>query len=632
MPTTGTIRRGMPTPPEVLAYFREKRLAPRYSWQDISGQEHAHAFTVAGVVEARILAEFKAAIDKALTEGWGFEKFREEMQRRLTPHGWWGPKQVEDPEARWRPKTVNFAVPARLQTTFWSNMRAARAAGQWARIQRTKDSRPFLLYIRSASERKRPEHLRWVGTILPVDHPFWATHFPPNGWGCKCSVRQISAAERQDYLDRPESDDPDAISYSDEPPPTPTRTWRNRRTGERVEVPAGIDPGWQTNPGIARGRTLGGILADQLDATPVELARGRVARLLDSDGFRAFASGARDRAAAGEAFAGDTMAVARLSDDVAKQLGVRPTVSVPDAAAATYPEATWSAVQQAVDRGALRSRPDGRYALAVEVGGRVRNLVLSAIDGRLTVDPAARRARQPRREWPWEPIPARDDVVVNFADRSVQIGRDLKLWSESEDARSLIGRMMAGVPAEEVMETTVASRGGRVEVWGVSRSGRVRITRSFEADPDAPAGGTKVSHDYFVLDTAYQGSGHARTMMRASVEEYVRRGITKIEVHANIDVGGYSWARLGFRPRHPDQTRRLLAERVAWGDMPAADQAILRGIIERASDADLMYDLARATNPDGRKIGKDMLLGSDWFGVIDLTDPAVLARLKEALK
>ncbi|MFD2033081.1 phage minor head protein [Ancylobacter dichloromethanicus] len=173
----GRIERGFPTPPEVLDYFRDKKLAPRFSWLDVWGEEHAHAFTVAGVLEERTLAEFRAGIDQALANGTGFDKFKADMEKRLKPIGWWGPRGVADPEGG-KAKTVDFTRPKRLQTTFWSNVRAARAAGQWDRIQRTKRALPYILYVRTTAGDPRPEHLRWAGIILPVDHPFWRTHFP----------------------------------------------------------------------------------------------------------------------------------------------------------------------------------------------------------------------------------------------------------------------------------------------------------------------------------------------------------------------------------------------------------------------------------------------------------------------
>mgnify|MGYP001765339522 CR=1 FL=1 len=249
----------MDAPPEVLSYFRARELKPAFSWLDVWGEEHAHAYTVAKVTDARILVEFKAAIDAAIAEGKGFEAFREDMRTRLTPHGWWGPREVADPEGRWGTKTVDFSAPRRLQVTFWSNIRAARAAGQWDRIQRTKRALPFLLYVRTTANDPRLEHLGWAGIILPVDHPWWRTHFPPNGWMCKCAVRQISADGAAGYLRTGTATAPDGTSYpiiyrAEPPDDGPAVPFLNRRTGEITHVPPGIDPGWHTNPGLAASR------------------------------------------------------------------------------------------------------------------------------------------------------------------------------------------------------------------------------------------------------------------------------------------------------------------------------------------------------------------------------------------
>jgi hypothetical protein len=62
-------------------------------------------------------------------------------------------------------------------------MRVSRSAGQWQRIDRTKKTLPYLVYYLGPSANHRDEHVGWAGTILPVDHPWWDTHFVPNGWG-----------------------------------------------------------------------------------------------------------------------------------------------------------------------------------------------------------------------------------------------------------------------------------------------------------------------------------------------------------------------------------------------------------------------------------------------------------------
>ncbi|WP_020185940.1 phage minor head protein [Methylopila sp. 73B] len=273
--------KGFQTPPEVLNYFREKRNAPRFSWLDVYGQEHARAFTVAKAVETELLDVFRTSIDKALAEGQGFETWKALVEQDLRRIGWWGARTVADPELRDRSKMVDFSQPRRLQTIFWSNMNAARAAGQWDRIQRTKAALPFILYVRTTANEPRQQHLAWVGVILPADDPFWRTHFPPNGWRCKCTVRQITRRERDRLLEAKEG--PDGVFYVDlAPDDGPPVLHRNRRTGVVTEIPAGIDPGWHTNPGLARSETLTDKLADTLSATDEPTARKQIADVLGS--------------------------------------------------------------------------------------------------------------------------------------------------------------------------------------------------------------------------------------------------------------------------------------------------------------------------------------------------------------
>jgi Phage Mu protein F like protein len=271
----GKTSKGFAPPPEVLRYFRDKGLRPRFSWLDVWGEEHAHAFTVAKAVELDVLQAFRKTIDKAIAEGQSFETWKANVKPELDKLGWWGRRQVKDPTNAFRKATVDFSAPRRLQTIFWSNMRAARAAGQWERIQRTKRALPLILYVRTASADPRPEHLAFAGRILPVDHPFWRTHFPPNGWGCKCTVRAITGREAESYRGKE--------GYSYDAPVVRTQKFINRRTGEVTQVPEGIDPGWHTNPGLARARTLTTALQDKLREAGLKRARKTVRDLWASD-------------------------------------------------------------------------------------------------------------------------------------------------------------------------------------------------------------------------------------------------------------------------------------------------------------------------------------------------------------
>lgn len=248
-------KKGFGPPPEVTAYFDGKALRPAFSWLDVWAEEHAHSFTVAKATELELLTTFRDSIANAIREGRGFDTWKEDIRKDLTLIGWGKPRLVSDPAGGDPEKLVDFMSERRLKTIFWSNINSARAAGQWERAQRSKGVLPYFLYVRTTSADPRPEHLTWVGIILPIDDPFWSSHFPPNGWRCKCQVRQISQREASDLLGRePQEGKP---SYSDTPPDLgPDIVHRNRRTGEITKVPPGIDPGWHTNPGLARSTTL----------------------------------------------------------------------------------------------------------------------------------------------------------------------------------------------------------------------------------------------------------------------------------------------------------------------------------------------------------------------------------------
>lgn len=70
----------------------------------------------------------------------------------------------------------------------------ARAARQWLQIQKTKDILPFLMYETVGDDRVRPDHQTLEGITRRVDDPFWNTHYPPNGFNCRCIVRQLDDA------------------------------------------------------------------------------------------------------------------------------------------------------------------------------------------------------------------------------------------------------------------------------------------------------------------------------------------------------------------------------------------------------------------------------------------------------
>ncbi|HYH17510.1 MAG TPA: phage minor head protein [Azospirillum sp.] len=292
--------------PETLAYLKAKGWAPAFSHKDVWGEEHAFAFMVAKATRMDVLRTIREELERAQAAGLPFEAFKRNLTPRLQELGWWGEGEVPDPKADGALRPGQLGSPQRLRTIYEANIRTAHAAGQWARIERSKAALPYLLYQLGPSERHRPEHAEKKGLVLPVDDPFWRRWMPPNGWGCKCRVRQVSAAEvrRQGW----------EVSPS---PEVPTRRWTNDRRGETIDVPVGIDPGWDTNPGLTRRRNLDRWAVDKLRDAPPDLARATISDMVASPRFAEWL--ARPEG---------TFAVARLSDAVAQAIGTRNPVAV----------------------------------------------------------------------------------------------------------------------------------------------------------------------------------------------------------------------------------------------------------------------------------------------------------------
>lgn len=171
-----------PVPKDALEFFKAKELHPSFSHLDVSAEEHALGFTVARSTGYDILGDVQDALGEHLQGGGTLRTFSKQLAPILQKKGWWGEQDVTDPETG-KKVAAGLGSPHRLRVIFESNMRSARAAGQWQRIQRTKRTHPYIRYGRSASLERREEHAAWEGTILPADDPWWDTHFPPNGWG-----------------------------------------------------------------------------------------------------------------------------------------------------------------------------------------------------------------------------------------------------------------------------------------------------------------------------------------------------------------------------------------------------------------------------------------------------------------
>ena len=240
-------------PQTAIRCLGSKGLKPSGYWTEVWDEEHALADTVLRMARDDLLVAIYSMLMGALDEGVTQAEFAAALISGLAERGW-------------APPPAGRGVPARLARIHDSHLRVARAAGQWERIRQHQSEMPYLLYQVGPSPVHWEPHRHWEGLILPVDDEFWEYAYPPNGFGCKCRVLQLTAAE----ADRLEHDgiagknrqtverkgagasEERTIRVSRERPPRRVVDWTIPSTGMTTQVTIGIDPGWDHHPGRER--------------------------------------------------------------------------------------------------------------------------------------------------------------------------------------------------------------------------------------------------------------------------------------------------------------------------------------------------------------------------------------------
>ncbi|WP_330215972.1 PBECR2 nuclease fold domain-containing protein [Pseudomonas sp. AM8] len=216
---------------EQIDYFRSKVDLPTRAWTDVYAAEHDYAFVVAGAVKRDLLTDLRGAVERSIASGTTLEQFRKDFDQVVGKHGW----QYQG-ERGWRTNVI------------WeTNLRQSYNAGRETQMAdpELRKRRPYAVYRHGDSAHPRPMHLSWNGITLPLDDPWWETHTPQNGWGCKCKKFMLSArdVERQGLTIGPAP----AVEWEDRVIGT------NSPNGPRtVRVPKGIDPGFEYSPGQSR--------------------------------------------------------------------------------------------------------------------------------------------------------------------------------------------------------------------------------------------------------------------------------------------------------------------------------------------------------------------------------------------
>ena len=231
---------------EQIDFLRRKLNLPSESWRDIQSAAHDRAFVVAGATKADLLHDLRKAVDQAV-QGGSIGEFRKNFAEIVAKHGWTG----------WTGEGTKAGEAWRTRVIYQTNLMTSYAAGRRAQLLDPDlvERRPFWRYVHNDSvTHPRPQHKRWGDMKLTLrhDHPFWETHFPPNGWGCKCRVVAVAAPGDGDGTEPPEG-------------------WA--QTDPATGAPVGIDEGWGYAPGARADSELRSFVQDKLIDYPPAIER-----------------------------------------------------------------------------------------------------------------------------------------------------------------------------------------------------------------------------------------------------------------------------------------------------------------------------------------------------------------------
>lgn len=249
-------------PEDAIEYLKSKGMKITWSWKDMEKEAHAKSFTVAKAMKTDILTSIKDHLQKALEEGWSFDRFQKTLAPEMQKKGWWGKVPDElvpsDGSIHAGGKIVQLGSAWRLKTIFATNVQSAMMAGRYKAMSATTATRPYWQYLAVMDASTRPDHARLHGRVFRHDDPIWQRIFPPNGFNCRCSVRSLSDRDLKNK----------GLNFSVEES-------KNGQIFDDKGQPIEPDPGFDYNPGLVGAEQLEAIAKAKQEQLQRDLARAK---------------------------------------------------------------------------------------------------------------------------------------------------------------------------------------------------------------------------------------------------------------------------------------------------------------------------------------------------------------------
>ena len=153
-------------------YLRNLVPVTKDVFDGLTAQYRAQAFTLAGVADQRLIEKIRDAMADVAKQGGSRADFEKAADKLTSEAG------VAD---------LNSFT---LDTAFNTAMQRAYSLGRYEQMSEpvVKHLLPIWQYWTVGDDRVRPEHRVLHRFAARADDPVWRKIYPPNGFGCRCSV------------------------------------------------------------------------------------------------------------------------------------------------------------------------------------------------------------------------------------------------------------------------------------------------------------------------------------------------------------------------------------------------------------------------------------------------------------
>lgn len=202
---------------------------------------------------------------------------------------------------------------------------------------------------------------------------------------------------------------------------------------------------------------------------------------------------------------------------------------------------------------------------------------------------------------------------------------------DRHDPAHLAGAMLQSVTGDLTVTVRTEPGGYRpasVSIRATDGAG-LNITRDFYRHPN---GDLTVHHSYFEIPEDRQGQGLAKSVLKDSMTQYEGMGLKSIDMLANLDVGGYAWAKFGYKAASPARMAHTMEYKLEEHNFTDHQREAIRTVInEHRNDPKLPWHLAGLTD-GSNTIGKTLMLNTNWDAKFDLDDHESVKRFKAYVK